>query len=239
MSSFLDWWAVMRELAGRAHPKTLLALGQDHRRASFVGARGREGGVELAEVVAAALQGVDLGVGHALDERARIRVLLEELRSVIVAVAGAEILIFAVDGLGEPAQQHVLLVAGEQGVPVGAPEHLDHVPAGAGEQRLQLLDDLPVSAHRTIKSLKVAVDDEGQVVESFARRQRQRGRQLRLVEFAVPEHPPDPAIACAHEAAMLEIAHEAGLVDRIDDAKPHRPGRKLPEVGHEPGVRVG
>ena len=157
-----------------------------------MGARGREGGVELTEVVAAALQSIDLGVGHGLDQRARIRVLLEELRSVIVAVAGAEILIFAVDGFGEPAQQHVPLVAGEQGVPVGAPEHLDHVPAGAGEQQLQLLDDLPVSAHRTVKSLKVAVDDEGQVVESFARRQRQRGRRTPARRVRRPRTPPRP-----------------------------------------------
>ena len=52
-----------------------------------------------------------------------------------------------------------------------APDHLDHVPAGAAEIGFQLLDDLAVAAHRAVEALQVAVDDEDQVVEPLARRQ--------------------------------------------------------------------
>ena len=64
-------------------------------------------------------------------------------------------------------------------IPVRAPQHLDDVPARAGEQRLQLLDDLAVAAHRTVEPLQVAVDDEGEVVELLARGERQRGDRTR------------------------------------------------------------
>ena len=56
----------------------------------------------------------------------------------------------------------------EQRIPLAAPDHLDHVPAGAAEDRLELLDDLAVAADRTVEALEVAVDDEDQVVELFA-----------------------------------------------------------------------
>ncbi len=41
------------------------------------------------------------------------------------------------------------------------------------------------------------------------------------------------------EAAVLEIAVEARLVDGHDRAETHRDGGELPEVGHQPGVGVG
>ena len=40
------------------------------------------------------------------------------------------------------------------------------------------------------------------------------------------------------DAAVLEVAVEPGLVDRVDGRQAHRHGRELPEVGHQPGVRV-
>ena len=45
------------------------------------------------------------------------------------------------------------------------------VPARAAERRFELLDDLAVAADRTVEALQVAVDDEDQVVELFARGQ--------------------------------------------------------------------
>src|ERR1700722_10133320 len=38
---------------------------------------------------------------------------------------------------------------------------------------------------------------------------------------------------------MLEIAHEARLVDGADGTDPHGARRELPEIRHEPGVRIG
>ena len=113
---------------------------------------------------------------------------------------GAERLVFAVDRRGEPAKQGVVRVAFEQRVPVRSPQDLDHRPAGAAEQPFKLLDDLPVAAHRAVEALKIAVDDEGQIVEPLAGREREPGERLRLVHLAVAEHAPDAAPARVRQA---------------------------------------
>ena len=178
--------------AGLAHAKALLGLGEDHGRAAARRPRLLEGGVKLAEIVAAALQPVDLAIRHARHQRPHLRVFVEEMREIVGAVLGAERLILAVDGGGEAAQQRMGLVAREQRVPIGAPQHLDDMPAGGAEHALQLLDDLPVAAHGAVEPLQVAVDDEAEVVELFAPGEREAGERLRLVHLAVAEHAPDP-----------------------------------------------
>ena len=83
-----------------------------------------------------------------------------------------------------------------------APDHLDDVPAGAAEGRLELLDDLAVAADRTVEALQVAVDDEDQVVELLAGGQRERAEGLGLVALAVAEEAPHPALAGVVDAAV-------------------------------------
>ena len=100
----------------------------------------------------------------------------------------------AVDRLVQALEQHAVLVAREQRIPVGAPEQLEHVPAGAGEQALQLLHDRAVAAHRAVEALQVAVDDEDQVVEALARGERQAGERLGLVHLAVADEGPHLAL---------------------------------------------
>ena len=41
------------------------------------------------------------------------------------------------------------------------------------------------------------------------------------------------------EAARLEVLEVARHVDRLDRAEAHRHGRELPEIRHQPGVRIG
>ena len=88
------------------------------------------------------------------------------------------------------ATQQAVVVGGEQRVPARAPDHLDHVPAGAAEVRLELLDDLAVAAHRAVEALQVAVDDEDQVVEVLAAGERDRAQRLGLVHLAVAQERP-------------------------------------------------
>ena len=132
-----------------------------------------------------------------------------------------------------------VLSRGEQRIPVLAPEHLDHVPAGAAECRFQFVDDLAVAAHRTVQPLQVAVDDEDQVVELFARgRASMRAQRFGLVHLAVAQERPDLARRLRDDAAVLQIAHEARLVDRVDRPEAHRYRRELPEIRHQPGMRI-
>ena len=183
-------------LTGRAHAVAFFGLGQDDGGLAFVGGRGRVGGVDFHEVVAAAFEAVDLLVGHALGEALQRFVLAKEVVAVEAAVLGGEGLHLAVDRVGEGAGQRPCGVAGEEAVPVGTPHEFDHVPAGTGEELFQLVDDAAVAAHRAVEALQVAVDHPDQVVQPFAGGERQGAHALGLVHLAVTEHAPDfPAFA--------------------------------------------
>ena len=127
----------------------------------------------------------------------------------------------------------------KQSVPARAPQHLDDVPAGPPEVGLELLDDLAIAPHWPVETLQVAVDDEDEVVELLASCQRDRAQALRLVHLAVAHEGPDLASLGLGQAPEVQILEEAGLVDRHEGAKPHRDGRKLPEVRHQPWMRIG
>ena len=59
-------------------------------------------------------------------------------------------------------------VVRDERVPIAAPDDLDDIPAGAAEDGFEFLNDLAVAANRAIEALQVAVDDEDEIVESFA-----------------------------------------------------------------------
>src|SRR5206468_10341015 len=119
-----------------------------------------------------------------------------------------------------------------------SPDHLDHVPAGAAELAFELLDDLAVAAHRAVEALQVAVDDEDQVVELVARREADRAERFGLIHLAVATEHPYLAVVGLRHAARLEVLEIARHVDRLDRPEAHRHRRKLPVVGHEPGMRI-
>jgi hypothetical protein len=116
--------------------------------------------------------------------------------------------------------EHAVDVAREQGVPLATPDHLDHVPAGAAEVRLQLLDDLAVAADRAVELLQVAVDDEREVVELLAGGQADGAERLGLAHLAVPEERPDVLLAGVLDATVLQVAVEPCLVDRVEAVRP-------------------
>ncbi len=165
--------------------------------------------------------------------------LAEEMLAHEGAVVGLEVLVLAVDRVFHHAQQVALGIARQQRVPVRTPDHLDDVPAVAAEATLQLLDDLAVAPHRAIEPLQVAVDDEDEVVELFARRQADRPERLRLVHFAVAAEHPHLAPRGVGNAARVQVLEEARLVDRLDRSQAHADGRELPEVRHQLRMRVG
>ncbi len=225
-------------LAGRAHAKALLGLRQDHGGLAAMVRGAVVRGMDLDHVVAAAVQAVDGLVGPVCHQRRQFGILVEKVRAVEGAVVGGEGLELAVHRVGEGARQGAVGVTTQQGIPVAAPDQLDDVPAGARVQGFEFVDDATVAAHRAVQALQVAVDHEHQVVELFARGQGQRGDRLRFVHLAVAEDAPDLAVARGHQRAVFQVAHEARLVDRVDGADAHRTGGELPEVRHQPGMRI-
>ena len=226
-------------LAGLAHAVALDGLGQDHGRLALVRHGRGIGGVDLAGVVAAARQAPDLLVGHMGDAALQLRVLAEEVLADIGAVLGLEVLVLAVDAFLHAAQQAAVGVGRDQGVPRAAPDHLDDVPARSAEVAFQFLDDLAVAAHRAVEALEVAVDHEDQVVQLLAAAERDGAQALRLVHLAVAHEGPDLAVGGVGHAPVVQVLQEAGLIDRHQRPQAHRDGRELPEVRHQPGMRIG
>ena len=159
---------------GLAHAVAFDCLREDDGGLTLVLHRGGVGGENLGGIVAPAVEAPDLLVRHAGDHRLERRVFAEEVLANVGAVLGLEILILAIDALLHAVEEDAARVLGDQGIPAAAPDDLDDVPAGTAEEGLELLDDLAVAAHRPIEALEVAVDDEDQVVEPFAPRQRER-----------------------------------------------------------------
>ena len=142
----------------------------------------------------------------------------------------AVLLELSVEGGVHLGDEDAVGVGGEQLVPLPAPDDLDHVPAGAPEQAFQLLHDLAVTAHGTVETLQVAVDDEDEVVESFPTGHRHRRQALGLVHLAVAGEAPHRRPAGVDDAPIAEIAVEPCLVRGVDQAEAHRDRRELPEV---------
>ncbi len=104
-----------------AHAVALLGLRQDHRRPAAVRGRCVIGGVDLHRVVAAALQAVDVVVGHVGRQSLQLGVLVEEVLAVEAAVGRGVLLQLAIDGFVQAPQEHAFVVAREQRVPVASP----------------------------------------------------------------------------------------------------------------------
>ncbi len=146
----------------------------------------------------------------------------------------------AVDDLAHAADQKSVLVFGQQRIPSGAPNDFDHVPACPAEGPFQLLDDLAVAADRAVEALKIAVDDEDQVIELFAGGQGNGAQGFGLVALAVAQEGPNAGgFGVGLYTAIDQIMIESRLIDGHDRAQAHRDGGKFPEIGHQPGMRIG
>ena len=226
-------------LARDAHAVALDGLGQDDRRLAGVAHGGVVGGVDLLLVVAAAVEQPDLVVGHVAHPLEHARVASEEVLAHVGAVARLERLVVAVDTVVHDLDQGAVDVGLQERVPPRAPDDLDHVPARAAEVRLELLDDLAVAAHRPVEALKVAVDHPDEVVQLLAPGQGGRAHRLGLVHLAVAQERPHLARGGLGHPARLQVLHEARLVDRGDGPDAQRDRGELPELGHQPRMRVG
>src|SRR5690606_5279950 len=62
---------------------------------------------------------------------------------------------------------------------------------------------------------------------------------FRLVGFAIAEKTPNLAVGLRHQAAVFQVLPEPRLVDGHDRAQTHRHRRRLPELRHQPWMRIG
>ena len=216
---FLIWWVALRASISGPSVQPLIVLARITVGAPLLLGGQLVGGVELAVVVPAPGQRDQLVVAEVLDHLAQAGVGAEEVLPDVGARLDGQLLVLAVDRGVHAVEQDAVDVPGQQRVPARAPDHLDHVPAGAPEDRLELLDDLAVAPHRPVEALQVAVDDEDQVVEVLAAGHAERADRLGLVHLAVADEAPDPAGAGVDQMAQVEVAVDVGLVDGGDRAR--------------------
>ena len=125
-----------------------------------------------------------------MDHGLRARVAPEEVLTDVRAVVSLERLVVAVQGVVHHVDERVVLVSSQQLVPSAPPDDFDDVPTGALEERFQLLDNLAVSAHRSVEPLQVRVHHENQVVECLNRRHLQQAPRFGFIHFPVAQERP-------------------------------------------------
>ena len=197
----------------RAERVALDGVGEDDGGLAGVLHGGLVGGVDLAVVVAAALELPELLVGPVLDHFLGARVAAEEVFAHVGAVVRAEGLVVAVQGFVHDVDEGVVLVGGEELIPASSPDDFDDVPAGALEEGFEFLDDLAVAAHRSVEALEVAVDDEGQVVEALLGGELEHSAGFGFVHFAVADEGPGVLLGGVLDAVHVQVAVEPRLVD--------------------------
>ena len=194
------------------------------------------GVIYFLRVVSASVQCPDFVIGHVGDQCFQFGGI-EEMFAHICTVFGFVSLIVAVQTFFHAFAQDAVRIAFQQFVPTAAPDDFHYVPAGAGKVAFQFLNNFAVAADRTVQTLQVAVDDENQIVQTFAGGQCDCALAFRFVHLAVAtEHPYFAAFGFG-QAARFQIFQETGLINRHQRAETHRYGRELPEIGQQ--VRVG
>src|SRR5208337_2398887 len=174
-----------------------------------------------------------------LDHFEQTRIGAEKILAEVGAAFDEILLILPVADLAHATDQQAIAIAADNAVPITAPDHLDDIPSGAAEDGFQFLNDFSIAANRAVQTLQVAVHDEDEIVQLFARGQGDGAESFRLVHLAVAHESPYFPAARLLQAAVFQIADKAGLVDGLDGAQPHGDGGEFPEIRHKPGMRIG
>ena len=141
----------------------------------------------------AAGQRKNVVIAEMRDHFAKSRVWAKEVFANVVSILDDVSLEFSVNSRVHFVEQCARRVFGQQVVPLRTPHNLDHVPTCAAEHGFKFLDDFAVAAHWAVKTLQVAVDNKREVVQFFARCQRNRTKRFRFVAFAITEEGPHAA----------------------------------------------
>src|SRR5437868_1078219 len=99
-----------------------------------------------------------------LDHLQQAWIAAKQVVTEIGAALDEIFLILPIGDFAQPPHQNPVAIVADQTVPVASPNHLDDIPASPTEDRLQLLDDFAIAAHRSVQALQVAVHYENQIV---------------------------------------------------------------------------
>ena len=115
----------------------------------------------------------------------------------------------------------------------------DYIPTSTEVVRFQFRNDAVIPTNRAIEALKIAVNDEDQIVETFAGGHGESSARFGLILFAIAKECPNLTIGRRQNPAIFHVLDETRLINGIDRTQAHRNGGKLPEIRHQPGMRIG
>ena len=223
----------------RTQPVPLDRLGQDHRGLALELDRGLIRGIHLMVIMPATLQIPDLIIRQMSDHILGLRTLTKEMLPHKRPGLGLIRLVIPIRGLVHHLNQGIILIPIQQRIPLPTPHDLDHVPPRTPEERLQLLHDLPITPHRPIQPLQVAVHHKRQVIQPLIRGQLQEPPRLGLIHLPITQKRPHLLITGVLDPPMQQVPVQLRLVNRVRRTQPHRHRRELPELRHTARVRVG
>jgi len=239
---FVEFFLLMGDVLGLdTGPKgpSFDRMGEDDGGSALMLHRCMEGRVHFSHIVTTPSQPANIVIGKMFDQFQQAWVFAKEVRANEVSRLDGVFLELAIDDLVHSLHEDLIRVSFEKSIPFPTPDHFDDVPSGAAEDSFEFLDDLAIAAHGSIEALKVAVDDEDQVVEFVSAREGQGTQRFRLVHFPVPEECKYAISRCFCHSPRFEVAIEARLVDGEKRAQTHRYGWIFPELRHQSWVRIG
>ena len=140
-----------------------------------------------------------------LNHFQQARIAAEQVLTEIGSAFHEIFLVLSVTHFAHTLDQEAVAIILDKVVPVGAPDDFDHVPASAAEDGFEFLDDFSVAAHRSVKALQVAVHYKNQIVELFARGQRNRTEGLGFVHFTVAQEGPNFSASRRLQATIFQV----------------------------------
>ena len=194
--------------------------------------------MNLSVIVSAATQAHQILISEMRNKLRQCRLWPKEVLTDICATSNCVLLKLTVHGAIHLAHEVACLILCKEWVPLACPDHLDHIPASTAKETLELLHDLPVSAHGTVEALQIAVHHPGEVVEPLSCCEGERTCRLRLVHLAVAEKGPHTTVRGISQSAIMQITVVSSLIDGSDSAETHGYRWKLPEVWEEAWVWV-
>ena len=171
--------------AGCAHTVTFNSFCQDYSRFAVGVVRSAVVSVvHFLRVMTAAVQCPNFVIGHICDQCFQFRGI-EEVFANVCAVFGFISLVVTVQAFFHTFAQDAVFVFCQEAVPTATPDDFHNIPTGAGKVAFQFLNDFAVTAYWTVQTLQVTVDDEYQVVQTFACCQGNSTLAFGFVHFAV------------------------------------------------------
>ena len=175
---------------GTNHAVALDGLDEDYRRLVGIVDGAMVGGINLDGVLSTPLDLFHLGIGERVHHLLEFGISIDPVLPLPFPRQYGIALVITVHTFFHASSQGAVHVLGQQLVPAAAPDHLDHIPAGADEGGFQFLNDLAITPHRAVETLQIAVHHQNQIIQLFSRCDVNAAQYFRLIGLPIADETP-------------------------------------------------